>query len=512
MRCFSHLTCLAFLAYFTCDLTHAANAKPYNLLVIMTDEHNFRTLGCYRELLPESQALMWGKAVVETPNIDWIAKNGAICTSFYATTPVCSSSRAALVSGQYPQNTAVVVNDVPMNDDVVTFAEILGRQGYATGYAGKWHLDGTGKPQWAPERKFGFQDNRYMFNRGHWKQLEDTPEGPRLAGRDKQGNPSYAIEGATEKNFTTDFLCDKTVEFIETNKDKPFCYMVSIPDPHGPDTVRAPYDTMYDKQTYTQPASAKVSAEGLPSWGQKQQGDFNMSKYYGMVKCIDDNVGKIIKLLRANNLLEHTIIVFTSDHGDLRGEHHRQNKGVPYEASARIPFLVHFPGKIKPHTVISEALTSVDFLPTVLPMMGYKTVGREEGRDASELFAAGKAPAGWTDIAFVRGTGQQQGWLSVVTDRYKLVYSPVDPPWLFDLQRDPDEVTNFFEHAGYREIVQEMSKQLRDYAVKNKDKFAELPRIKADIAWSISGTGPYEAPQVRPDNNTKKKRKRSKEK
>ncbi|HRX80270.1 MAG TPA: sulfatase, partial [Pirellulaceae bacterium] len=467
MRCFSRVPCLALLAFLTCVLTHTANAKPYNLLVIMTDEHNFRTLGCYRELLPESQALMWGKAVVETPNIDWIAKNGAICTSFYATTPVCSSSRAALVSGQYPQNTAVVVNDVPMNDDVVTFAEILAREGYATGYAGKWHLDGTGKPQWAPERKFGFQDNRYMFNRGHWKQLEETPEGPRVAGRDKQGNPSYAIEGATEKNFTTDFLCDKTVEFIESNKDKPFCYMVSIPDPHGPDTVRAPYDTMYDEQTYTQPPSAKKPEEGLPSWGQKQQGGFNMSKYYGMVRCIDDNVGKIIKSLRTNDLLDNTIIVFTSDHGDLRGEHHRQNKGVPYEASTRVPFLVHFPGKVKPGTVINEALTSVDFLPTVLPMMGHKTVGREEGRNASELFANGKAPANWTDIAFVRGTGQQQGWLSVVTDRYKLVYSPVDPPWLFDLERDPDEVTNFFEHAGYREIVQDLATQLRDYAAKN---------------------------------------------
>ncbi|MCA9146503.1 MAG: sulfatase [Planctomycetaceae bacterium] len=508
MRCFSRVPCLALLAFLTCVLTHTANAKPYNLLVIMTDEHNFRTLGCYRELLPESQALMWGKAVVETPNIDWIAKNGAICTSFYATTPVCSSSRAALVSGQYPQNTAVVVNDVPMNDDVVTFAEILAREGYATGYAGKWHLDGTGKPQWAPERKFGFQDNRYMFNRGHWKQLEETPEGPRVAGRDKQGNPSYAIEGATEKNFTTDFLCDKTVEFIESNKDKPFCYMVSIPDPHGPDTVRAPYDTMYDEQTYTQPPSAKKPEEGLPSWGQKQQGGFNMSKYYGMVRCIDDNVGKIIKSLRTNDLLDNTIIVFTSDHGDLRGEHHRQNKGVPYEASTRVPFLVHFPGKVKPGTVINEALTSVDFLPTVLPMMGHKTVGREEGRNASELFANGKAPANWTDIAFVRGTGQQQGWLSVVTDRYKLVYSPVDPPWLFDLERDPDEVTNFFEHAGYREIVQDLATQLRDYAAKNNDIFAELPRINADITWSISGTGAYEAPLVLPDTS-KKQRKRA---
>ncbi|MBC8355598.1 MAG: sulfatase [Planctomycetes bacterium] len=499
---------VAVLTYFALATSLSATGKPYNLLVIMTDEHNFRTLGCYRELLPEAQALMWGKAIVETPNIDWIAKSGAICTSFYATTPVCSSSRAALISGQYPQNTPVVTNNIPLSDDVVTFAEILRRQEYATGYAGKWHLDGGGKPQWAPKRKFGFEDNRYMFNRGHWKQLEVTADGPRVAGRDKKDAPSYAIDGANEKNFTTDFLCDKTVEFIETNKDKPFCYMLSIPDPHGPDTVRAPYDTMYADQTYTQPPSANKPDEGLPTWGQKQQGNFNMAKYYGMVKCVDDNMGKVITALRKNKVLDHTIIVFTSDHGDLRGEHHRHNKGVPYEASTRVPFLVHFPGKVKPGTIINEALTSVDFLPTVLSMMGQKTVGREEGRDASELFATGRAPADWTDVAFVRGTGQQLGWLSVVSDRYKLVYSPVDPPWLFDLERDPDEVTNFFEHAAYREIVQELSKHLRDYAAKNKDNFAELPRIKADITWSISGTGPYKASVVPRGGNSKKRGKR----
>ncbi len=175
-----------------------------------------------------------------------------------------------------------------------------------------------------------------------------------------------------------------------------------------------------------------------------------------------------------------------------------------------MPFLVHFPGKIKPNTVIDEALTSVDLLPTVLPMMGHKTVGREEGRDASELFATGKAPNDWKDVAFVRGTGTNFGWLSVITDRYKLVYSPVDPPWLFDLERDPDEVTNFFEHAGYREAVQQLATLLRAYATKNNDNFAELPRIKADIEWSISGTGKYENPRVT-TGNVKKKRKRKAE-
>lgn len=126
-------------------LASAAESSRPNLLIIQTDEHNFRTLGCYRETLSEDQALMWGESVVETPHIDRIAHEGALCTSFYATTPVCSPSRGSFVSGLYPQNSPVVQNNVPLGDHVVTFAQILKDNGYTTGYAGKWHLD-HGKP------------------------------------------------------------------------------------------------------------------------------------------------------------------------------------------------------------------------------------------------------------------------------------------------------------------------------------------------------------------------------
>jgi len=161
--------------------TGAADQERPNLLIIETDEHHFNTLGCY------------GGTIVGTPNIDWLAKQGARCERFYATTPVCSPSRAALVSGRYPHNTPVETNNIPLDDGVVTFAEILRRQGYATGYAGKWHLDGTGKPQWGPKRKFGFEDNRFMFNRGHWKKLEDGDAGPRVGARNAQGRGTHQL-------------------------------------------------------------------------------------------------------------------------------------------------------------------------------------------------------------------------------------------------------------------------------------------------------------------------------
>jgi len=480
----------------------AAGRERPNLLVIHTDEHNFRTLGCYRALMPKAQALMWGPTVVQTPHIDWLAKHGAVCTRFYATTPVCSPSRASFVSGRYPQNTPTTTNNIPLHDSVITFAETLRRAGYATGYAGKWHLDGVGKPQWAPKRQFGFTDNRYMFNRGHWKQLADTPAGPRVKAR-AGGKGSYSVRGADAKSFTTDFLADKTVEFIEAHKGEPFCYMVSIPDPHGPNTVRPPYDTMFAGATFKAPRTMNKPAEGLPSWGRKQANTFPdppFARYLGMVKCIDDNVGKMLDTLRRTGLLDRTIVLFTADHGDLCGEHGRHNKGVPYEGSAKIPFVLYCPGKVKPRTVVTQALTCVDFLPTILKLMGVPTAGREEGRDASALFT-GKAPAAWNDIAFMRSTGKPggpAGWLAAMTSRYKIVYSANSDPWLFDQAKDPDEVTNFFGSSDHRETVRSLSRELLAYGRRYKDPYVQDPGIKADLTWAIDGTGPYTPPERPP--------------
>ncbi len=399
-----------------------------NLLVIQTDEHNFHTIGAYRETLSNDQAYLWGSDVaVETPQIDELANNGVLCTSFYASTPVCSPSRSSFMSGRYPHNTAVVTNDIPMLDEIITFAHVLGNEGYATGYAGKWHLDGLGKPQWEPERDFGFTDNRYMFNRGHWKLLEDTDQGPKVSSLNAKGKPDYGIEGANEENFTTDFLAKKTIEFIKDHQDEPFCFMLSLPDPHGPNTVRPPYDTMYEHFEFEIPATASKDESNLPSWGKKANRTINRNgiiNYFGMVKCIDDNVGKIMRYLDETGLRNRTIVVFTSDHGDLLGEHGKDNKGVPYEGSAKINFIISYPNSLPSGLILDQAFSCVDFTPTILSLMGAPPTGLEEGRDASALFMGQSVPD-WDDIAFMRGTGSRTGpdenWLAAVSDRYKLL-------------------------------------------------------------------------------------------
>ena len=497
------------------SIGHEAFAKTLedgpNLLVIHTDEQNFRTLGCYRDLMPEDRALMWGPTVCETPNIDWLANNGAVATRFYATTPVCSPSRGAFLTGLYPQNNAVVSNSGTLADDAVTFGEVLRRTGYATGYAGKLHIDGNGRPKWAPERKFGFTDNRYMFNRGHWKQLADTPEGPSVIDSEK-----YSVVGANDENFTTDFLADKTVDFINEHKDEPFAYMLSIPDPHGPNSVRAPYDTMYTDKPWKAPATMSKSTEGLPEWGQKHEAVENgfrpdsMAQYFGMVKCIDDNVGKILTAVRKAGLIEKTIVLFTSDHGDMCFEHARVNKSVPFEASAKVPFVLYCPGKVNSGLVVNEALGCVDFMPTILGLMGVKSPGTEDGRNAAALFTD-KAPSDWDDIAVFRSSGRSGGWLAAATKRHKLVVTSDGAPWLFDMEKDPYELENFFADPASREIVRTLSTGLLAYCKTHKDPRIQSPRIKDDLTWGAEGTASYVAPDL-PDEPARPKKRRKKKK
>lgn len=455
-----------------------------NLVVVMTDEHNFRTLGCYRDRLAEDQAFVWGKGVkVDTPHLDALAAEGALLTNFYVSSPVCSPSRAAFLTGLMPHLTGTPTNDRPLHDHMVTFAEVLGKNGYSTAYLGKWHLDGTGKPQWAPERKFGWQDNRYMFNRGHYKKLKDTEDGPRVDAKiGRNGIPGYNLNQADEKSYATDFLMDRSLEFIRKNKDRPFCLMLSIPDPHGPNQVREPYWDKYRSMTFQPPKTMLKNVGEAPAWSGLSGNNYiedlelnqaQMAAIFGMVECIDDNMGKLSRELKRLNLEENTIVVFTSDHGDLMGEHRRHNKGVPYEASAKAAFLLKYPEQVGAGKVIHSVMTSVDFAPTVLSMMGIGNgLPSGQGSDLSNRFQNKNLNIHGERIAYIRAASLRPAWVAAVTEGYKLVVSNKDEPWLFDLAKDPDELTNFYHDPAYRE-----TREILRNALRRQMELAEEPAL-----------------------------------
>ncbi|NIJ45118.1 putative sulfatase [Wenyingzhuangia heitensis] len=483
--------------------------KTPNLLYIITDEHNFRTIGAYRDLLSKEQAYMWGeKAYVETPYLDYLAHNGAILTSMYATSPSCTPSRASMFTGNYPHTVKMPKNGYVLAHNVPTLANVLADNGYTTSYTGKLHLIGNPKPMWNPEYGYGFQHKKYMFNGGHWKKFGFNPDGtPKVASLNSKGVPNTNLNGADEKTFATDWLTDRALEFFDAQKNSklPFFEVVSFPDPHTNNTVRAPYDTMYPIKNIELPKTFNLEYhKELPSWKNpeidfavdkttkerkfkkgftpekvKQKMKSDISQYFGMVKCIDDNIGKMIQKLKQNGQLENTIIIFSSDHGDLLGEYGRDNKGVPQEGSAKIPFIVYYPNAIKPGTVVNKAANNTDLMDTVLSLMNVKNydANTTDGRDISP-WLLGKKNKDLEDITFVR----YQWWASVITDRYKLIFDKSKTePWLIDLEKDPQELINYIKDENYNEIVKKLAKELKAYGQKYNDDIVLDAKIKEQI-------------------------------
>ena len=298
------------------ELPSGSGSQP-NVLIIYTDEHSNWTLGAY------------GGKVTATPHLDSIGREGAIFNNFFVNSAVCTPSRGCLITGRYPHSHGAYKNNLELGREQVTLAHLPRRQGYETGMAGKWHLDGEPRPGWIkPERSMGFDDCQWMYNRGHWKRVIEKPDGwphNRSAARAGQqvylanepdGRPNMDYSIRAEGEFFTDWLTGKALEFIKRPRDKPFFYYLSIPDPHGPDTVRAPYDTMFQPEDTPIPptlyqedlpdwaAAARdrtAQAEGAASWQDPKREQVlrkRLAQYYGMVKCIDDNVGRILDTLR----------------------------------------------------------------------------------------------------------------------------------------------------------------------------------------------------------------------
>lgn len=432
------------------------NKKP-NLLIIHTDQQSTWTLGCY------------GGKVVETPHLDQLAKNGALLKNFFTNSAVCTPSRGCFLTGRYPTSHGAYTNNIPLNRDEVTFAEVLKQQGYRTGYVGKWHLDGDPRPGWVhPERGMGFEDNRYMYNRGHWKKIEDF-------GMNKKDQPvvhPYDVIG-DEETYATDYLTNKTLDFLNSEDERPFCHMLSLPDPHSPVEVRSPYDTMYKPEDMPLPTT--FNQTDLPDWAldsQKGSSQFGLhvenreevlkkwlALYYGEVKLIDDSVGRLVDALKASGKLDNTIIVFTSDHGEYAGEHGMQHKNCIYETAYRIPMIVHWPKGISPDTQVEEVMSTVDFQPTLLSLMGFSPSGREEGRDGSSLVLGERED--WDNTAHLHHNTHTIA--GIFTDQYELALRQKGEDVLFDRINDPDQIVNLFNSPEHQSTVAELSKLVYEH-------------------------------------------------
>lgn len=326
--------------------------KP-NIVVILADDLGYGDIGTF------------GATDIRTPNIDNLAKNGLKLTSFYSSSPVCSPTRAALITGRYPRRLGIdhvffpeSFTGIPTEE--VTIAEALKGNGYKTAIFGKWHL--------GHHRQFLPLQNG--FDEYYGIPYSNDMQGVVYL----RGNDVDSIK--VNQKYTTKTYTDEAVKFISKNKDKPFFLYVTHNMPHVP--------------LYASPAFEGKSKRGL---------------YGDVIEEIDWSVGEVVKALKKNGLEENTLVVFTSDNGpwlifDVEGGSAgplRQGKGTTFEGGQRVPAVAYWPGKIKPGSVYGDISTQLDLYPTIISLTGSQktqTTKPLDGEDISPvLFGTGKRKA-----------------------------------------------------------------------------------------------------------------------
>lgn len=495
-----------------CASTNSKKPERPNVLVIQTDEQSFRTLSCYREFMNSDYVDIWGsEAKIETPHLDRLAREGAIYTNYYATSPVSTPSRASIQTGLYPIAAKAPINDMPMDTNIETFADVLREEGYQTTFVGKWHLGGTPRVDCfylQPGHNAGWSDREYMFESEHnkWYVEEQNPLKIRAVNKPPKNDQ--------ESMYSTDYLTNRCLEKLERDSKggKPFCMFLSIPDPHSPDISREPYKSMYKDMKVEMPVtmSEELVAE-RPKWaigGKNESPAFNpntVREYFGMAKCIDDNIGRILAYLDDNNLTDNTIVVFTTDHGDMMFEHHKKDKGVPYECAARIPYIIRYPAKIKGGKVVNKTQTNADFAPTILTLTGSRQInGLQHGIDDSAILLSSDMEVNSDRIIYMTDSPFNV-WTAATDGDYKLVLSCRDTPWLFDLKKNPQETINYYSDPEYKEIATKLQKELLHQMELYKD-----PSIALGFKYLLSAddkveyVSPYEGKTLKEINQLEK--------
>jgi arylsulfatase A-like enzyme len=466
------LPCLA-LAFLAPPLPAAE--RP-NILYIMADDHAAHAISSY------------GSRINKTPQIDRIAREGMRFTRCLVTNSICTPSRAAILTGKYAH-----INGVPVfnrfDGSQPTLAKYLQAAGYHTGMIGKWHLgsDPTGFDVWNI-----------------------------LPGQGVYHDPVFITRDGRKKHtgYVTDLITDFTLEFLKDRpKDKPFFLMCHHKAPHRPwqpddkhakkwENVEVPEPETFNDDYATRSDAAReatmridrdlnktdlkrdpprgLSEAELKKWKYQRY----MRDYLACVESVDNNVGRLLDYLDKNGLVDNTIVIYTSDQGFFLGDHDWFDKRFMYEESLTMPFLVRWPGKVKPASVSDGMILNVDFAPALMDCAGLKVPDDMQGKSFLPLLR-GERPKDWRTSMYYRyyhypQDHRVQPHYGVRTERYKLIYfNKIDQWELFDLQKDPHELKNLYAEAAHAETVKTLKAELYRLKkeLKDENQFEnELPK------------------------------------
>lgn len=476
-----------------------ARAGRPNILYLMADDHAAHAISAY------------GSKINQTPHLDRLAHEGMLLRNCFVVNSICTPSRAAIITGKYSHINGVTVFN-RFDGRQQTVAKLLQKGGYYTGMIGKWHLfsDPTGFDYWNI-----------------------------LPGQGVYHNPDFIELGQRKKHqgYATDIITDLAIDFLKNRpKDKPFFLMCHHKAPHRPWEPDAKHAHLYDDVDLPEPvtldddyrtrSSAATEAtmridrnltrrdlkvppppdlkgSALQKWysgvdlemevsvnGEKQKLTGRALKHWkyekyikDYLRCIasvDDNVGRLLDYLDQSGLRDNTIVIYTSDQGFFLGDHDWFDKRFMYEESLRMPFLVRYPGRIKPGTADDHMILNVDFAPMFLEFAGLPVPADMQGRSFASLLT-GRDVKDWRTTMYYRyyhypQDHRVQPHYGVRTERYKLIFFNKIKQWeLFDLAQDPHELNNVYAEPAYAPVVtnlktemQRLRKELDDH-----DQFAD---------------------------------------
>jgi choline-sulfatase len=420
--------------------------KPPNILFIMADQIAAAALPAY------------GHALVKAPNIDSLACAGVVFDSAYCNFPLCAPSRFSMLTGQMPSRIGAFDNAAEFPASAPTFAHYLRLMGYRTCVAGKMHFVG-------PDQLHGFEERLttdiYPADFG-WTPNWEQPEARLSWFHDML---SVVEAGPCERSLQIDF--DDEVAFHATRKiydlardsdQRPFFLAVSFSHPHDPYTITRDYWDRYDHDAIGRPSVPSIPLDERDPHARRLHhvcgmADYRITEahvlnarhaYYGMISYVDDKVGALLRALEAVGFRDETIVVFTSDHGDMLGERGMWYKMTFFEGSARVPLIVQAPGRLTPRHVTANA-SLVDLLPTLLDLAGGEPpeiAAPLDGRSLAPLLAGDDET--WPDTVFGEylGEGAAAPCLMVRRGNHKYIHSDADPAQLYDLAADPLELEN----------------------------------------------------------------------
>ncbi|MCG2661701.1 MAG: sulfatase-like hydrolase/transferase [Kiritimatiellae bacterium] len=460
------------------------NTRP-NILMICSDQHNPGITGCY------------GDSVVDTPALDRLAGEGVLFESAYGNCPLCVPSRLSFLTGLYPYEIECLGNDSVLDSIVPTYAHLAAIEGYHTVLSGRMHFKG-------PDQRHGFVE-RLVGEHGayeYWHGASQlSPLKPNLGNMSTPDPLTQVGAGNTSyidyDKAVTEATCSWLKNYKRQKPDVPFLMTVGLLSPHCPYIVSPNLFEKYKDRVVLPEVNEKYLA-GLHPIHQSYRENIKIDDisrenqlkariaYYGLTEFMDSRIGMIRETLEATGLLQNTIIVYFSDHGEMAGEHGRWHKGCFFEASIRVPLIIRMPDRSNAGRKIQEHVSLIDLFPTVsewvhaavphrisghslVPLIGGKTLSREN-RIKAEYYECD-----------CQRMVRKNDWKFCYYSRYRDVYE------LYNLKEDPGELVNKAADPACRKVVKELLQEVtddgwNDDVLKKRDE-----RLSRYAYWEFTG-------------------------